>query len=745
MGVINRNANKADSRSPLDRILDPISYETFASEYWGKASLWIQRGKPNYYSELLSEPALDNVLQAASRTRHAEVLDPEGRSYFARTQEQAIEAVRRGRSLRINAIQRFCPPINFLRVALERRFSCGINVNMYLTPENNRALGRHYDSHDVIALQISGEKRWLLFDQPVTDPLEYLPLLKGETPRDLKRYRLEKDRSASDQCNVVQELTLKNGDLLYVPRGHWHEAQGVAGTISCHLTIGMQVFTYADLLSVATGLASERIDLVRKALPLGFATEVDARAEVRDTVAQILKDLSPSIDSAKALGTVSRVFIRSRRAPTEGRLLTPGFGKDSRELRASSRVQVKQGLVLGIETGEMEVSLHFRAATQSFPLEFEGALRYIVINEHFTPAELPGEIALEEKIEFVDRLRSEGIVTVLRGRGAKGDSDPADMRGWLPVGLLKNERQIRWRYFGTTPLNEPFFKQSVRGLSTQRPPSPAKTTPINILREIVPDVQPSGFIFHVSRCGSTLLSNALKTIEGVRVVSEASVIGQVLSGISPDQLRSGADLLKMPGSQLLKGVINSFGRTHGRDEFSRLVLKFSSWNILYLRLIAELWPNVPRVVIIREPHEVAVSCLEHPPGWMGWKAKPAKTRRILGISEDSSVMTSEEYNARVIANFMKVVSENNDIPCTIYNYANLDVNAVLEIAHLFSIEPSPTDVSAVERSMSIYSKDPSGTVTFSSDSETKQAKVTAAIREAVSSHSLDTYHSLQPG
>ena len=37
---------------------------------------------------------------------------------------------------------------------------------------------------------------------------------------------------------------LLRGDLLYLPRGHWHEAETEEGQISCHLTIGPQSFTY---------------------------------------------------------------------------------------------------------------------------------------------------------------------------------------------------------------------------------------------------------------------------------------------------------------------------------------------------------------------------------------------------------------------------------------------------------------------------------------------------------------------
>lgn len=83
---------------------------------------------------------------------------------------------------------------------------------------------------------------------------------------------------------------------------------------------------------------------------------------------------------------------------------------------------------------------------------------------------------------------------------------------------------------------------------------------------LFPRIQPTGFIFHISRCGSTLLANALKTANQVLVVSEPRPVTETL-------------LLRLPSG--------------GADEPEKLVIKFTSINILAMRQMRTWWPDVP--------------------------------------------------------------------------------------------------------------------------------------------------------
>jgi hypothetical protein len=111
---------------------------------------------------------------------------------------------------------------------------------------------------------------------------------------------------------------------------------------------------------------------------------------------------------------------------------------------------------------------------------------------------------------------------------------------------------------------------------------------------LFPRIQPTGLIFHISRCGSTLLANALKKANQVLVVSEPRRVTETL-------------LLRLPSG--------------GADEPEKLVIKFTSINILAMRQMRTWWPDVPCVVVVRDPAEVMVA-YEKGGGWMYWKESP---------------------------------------------------------------------------------------------------------------------------
>lgn len=111
-----------------------------------------------------------------------------------------------------------------------------VGINMYLTPPNSQGLARHFDDHCVFVCQLFGTKKWTVFSPPnaqlprLYEPLDRLPGAEAEV--------------SVAEC---REILLKEGDILYIPRGFPHEActdnggsNGSAGS-SLHLTLGIEV------------------------------------------------------------------------------------------------------------------------------------------------------------------------------------------------------------------------------------------------------------------------------------------------------------------------------------------------------------------------------------------------------------------------------------------------------------------------------------------------------------------------
>lgn len=109
-------------------------------------------------------------------------------------------------------------------------------ANMYLTPPNSQGLTRHYDDHCVFVCQLMGAKKWKVF--PVSSII--LPRLYEPV------YSLDEADGILNECN---QFLLREGDILYIPRGFPHEACTILENekpeeefdFSLHLTLAIEV------------------------------------------------------------------------------------------------------------------------------------------------------------------------------------------------------------------------------------------------------------------------------------------------------------------------------------------------------------------------------------------------------------------------------------------------------------------------------------------------------------------------
>ena len=121
-----------------------------------------------------------------------------------------------------------------------------------------------------------------------------------------------------------------------------------------------------------------------------------------------------------------------------------------------------------------------------------------------------------------------------------------------------------------------------------------------------PSVPPAGFVFHMSRCGSTLVSQMLAAHREHIVISEAGPIDTVLQshrrrpGIGDEQR-----------IESLRGLLAAYGQP-GCGSAQRLFVKFDSWSVLDLPLVARAFPDVPWVFVYRDPVEVLASTRTRP-------------------------------------------------------------------------------------------------------------------------------------
>jgi len=264
--------------------------------------------------------------------------------------------------------------------------------------------------------------------------------------------------------------------------------------------------------------------------------------------------------------------------------------------------------------------------------------------------------AIESRQELVSRTVELGAQTGLQFTAADVEArcqssgllpSTEAMRGWTPVKVFFREAEpwAEWIYTGPRRFTEPFFQDSIRV---------ARRNPFTTVfrREIpldaaggVEGLRPTGFIFHMSRCGSTLIAQMLAALDRAVVISEAAPLDAVIQAklVLPD-------LPRLDQVRWLRQVVAALGqRRTGRE--SLYFLKLDSWHIHHLPLIRETFPGVPWIFVRRNLEEVIASQLRQP-GMPG--APGAMDPRILGLGlEDVTALRRDQWCTRVLANFLE--------------------------------------------------------------------------------------------
>ncbi|MCU1262929.1 MAG: Aspartyl/Asparaginyl beta-hydroxylase, partial [Bryobacterales bacterium] len=265
----------------------------------------------------------------------------------------------------------------------------------------------------------------------------------------------------------------------------------------------------------------------------------------------------------------------------------------------------------------------------------------------------------------------------------------------VKVGLLEAE----WVFTGGRRFTEPFFEDTVRAFL--RHPFAALFRVAAPLPPANPAVRPAGFIFHMSRCGSTLVSRMVASLPRVHIISEAPPIDDVLQAPLPHEEKMEA----------VRRIVHALGQE--TDYF----VKFDAWHIHSLALIREAFPDTPWIFVYRDPIEVLVSHLRIPGRQtIAGAMDPA----ILGLTEkEAAELTRTQWCARVLANFCHRALEFREDPNGLFiNYRELPEAVTGSIAGHFKLSLQPGDESLMRDAARLDAKNPS--FPFESDTQKKQ-------------------------
>ena len=307
----------------------------------------------------------------------------------------------------------------------------------------------------------------------------------------------------------------------------------------------------------------------------------------------------------------------------------------------------------------------------------------------------------------------------------------------LPVDAIVDQGRpaIEWLDMTGVALTEPFFHQTVSRVRETRSSVLTDLDELIRFEKVADSLAPSGFIFHTSRCGSTLLANACRTLSGSLVVAEAPVVDKLISRFFTDtDLERKKELLY---SVLLRCAVTGLGQRRLGNE-RHYFIKFAVASILQFSRIRRIWPTVPVVFLYRDPVETMVSNLENTPEWMTIDSNPAVSAAIAGVrEEDLGTVSSEEFCARALGGFYEAIGASQDENSLICNYNQLSGKRLLRLVEFFGVSVSEEESEKIRGLAQLYSKDPSRT--FQADGDLKRAKASDRVKELAERWAMPSY------
>ncbi len=288
-------------------------------------------------------------------------------------------------------------------------------------------------------------------------------------------------------------------------------------------------------------------------------------------------------------------------------------------------------------------------------------------------------------------------------------------RGWLPTGFFGGEggSGLAWLWFGPDPLQRPFFEMSeadVRDLPFNRlfRYGMALDDAVSSAPDAAPP--PDGFVFHMSRCGSTLVAQMLAAVDDHVVVSEPPILDAVVQFALAGQMSAAT----------LRAIVLALTRDRSSTTRRRFV-KLFHWHALALPLFRAAFPDVPCIFLCRDPVEVLVS-QRRSPGYQ--PVMPMVAMALPGAAIDPD-LDGEHFAAWLLARLGETALDAVP-PVRCIAYPALP-DAVFEtILPHFGIVPTPAEEAAMRAATQHDAKAPDRS--FIADTGTKQRAATDDVR-----------------
>ena len=383
----------ADTLASFDLIMAPLGGRLFLEDYLGRQPLHLE-GPADKWQSIMDWAVLDRLLSMTSiwsqhslalmldqkRVPVASYTDPaQGRDGGQVLRPDPVRVktfVAQGATLILNDIDQLTLELSGFCRVMEEALGAKLQANLYLSSQRRQGFQVHFDTHDVFAVHVMGEKTWMVHEGRSASPIAH-PLFDN----------LPNAHHEEAKGRLWKKVRLKPGHLLYLPRGQYHYA--LADDEPCvHIAFGA---TYPIGLDVVTHLFERMVQ------------EQVARANLPREEDSLQNRLAELGDRAKALLTDKATFDAVRRFQADFRY--PHESYDLLELlqRRDQRYRLKvSGLRLVEQSDRMGLVREGSRQAIEVPAEMGSLIGWVLDRQQFS------------KQELADAFPAHGVDTVER-------------------------------------------------------------------------------------------------------------------------------------------------------------------------------------------------------------------------------------------------------------------------------------------------------------------------------------------
>jgi ribosomal protein L16 Arg81 hydroxylase len=384
-GVKKEPADMLTPSFSFDEIMAPLGAERFFAEYEGKRPLHL-KGTPDKFAHVMSWAKLNDLLGMATiwspvslqlvldkemipASRYcATVVGRDGGQVLRPDPDQVQNLLKRGATLVANDIDHLSAELTAFSQAMEQALGGKVQGNLYLSSRRRQGFAAHFDTHDVFAVHVEGTKTWHVYEGRLVDPIAHA------TFKNVSREQVEQTKGRK-----LMDVHMEPGDLLYLPRGQYHDALADEGG-AVHIAFGVTYPIGMDVMSLlfeqVVGLPEFRANLPRPDRPDAERELAAHLGMLADRIAKVLAEP----DTARQIRLQQQTFHYPRHSYELRNLLQAADG-DRYRVHAKGIRLVQQGGRFGL------VAEGSRAATE-VPAEVSGLVGWVLKRPEFSAADL---------------------------------------------------------------------------------------------------------------------------------------------------------------------------------------------------------------------------------------------------------------------------------------------------------------------------------------------------------------------